>query len=433
MRARNEALMAAQDDVDQRMSERKAARGLRYPKAEIEMRHVFLDDPIQVGVDPIPLSLTVQDDQFDQGQMSVSWPLYTGGRIDAVNRATEARVDEARAQGRTTEEQLVTELAQRYFGLCLALRNRAVQTVKVEAMEQHAYRSRRLMEEGIIARVEHLNAQVALANAQQELQAAERDVAIVQEGLSNILAGSGPVEPATPLFILRALEPREAFQGYVDAGHPVMAMLDAKQNLAQQGVRAEEGADRPTVYLFGRHELFPSDLTMLDPQWAMGIGLQYTLFDGFQGKHKTAAARAQARKVTHLRQKIQRDLKSLVLKRYEELEKAREQYDTFGATLDLTAENLRVRTRAFEEGVSTSLEVVDATLSHARAQLGRVKAAYDFDLAFFQLLEASGRTGYSPEYLAKAVPVADIEASTGVPDAPLLESMTEPTGEPARK
>jgi len=429
MKSRNEALMAAQDDIDQRNAERKAAKGMRYPSAELEMKQLFLDAPIMIGIDPIPFELKVQNDRFTEGQLTVKMPLYAGGRIDAANRAAEARQDEAHAQGRTTEEQMVTDLAQRYFGLCLTERNREVQEMKVSATAQHTDRAKRLMEEGIIARVEYLNAKVALANAQQELDAAERDVAIVREGLSNIVVSEGPLEPASPLFVLDGLESRETFQQYVDNGHPILAMLDAKQNLAQQGIKAEEGNDLPTVYMFGMYELVPDDLTMLDPKWAMGIGMQYTLFDGNQGKNKVAAAKAVARKVLHLRQKIQRDLKTLVLKRYEEMEKAREQYGAFSETLELTAENLRVRTRAFEEGVATSLEVVDATLSHARAQLGRLKAAYDFDLAFFQLLEASGRMSRQEEYLAKAIPIADTPPETGPKEPPLLESVAQPDRE----
>ena len=167
------------------------------------------------------------------------------------------------------------------------------------------------------------------------------------------------------------------------------------------------------------HELVTSDLTALDPEWAVGLGIQYTLFDGFQGKNKTAAARARVRKVNHMQDKIRRDLKSLVVKRYEEMEKAREQYDTYNSTLDLASENLRVRLRAFEEGVGTSLEVVDATLSQARAQLGRLKAAFDFDLAFFQLLEASGKSSRCLEYLGRAVPVSepDPEAAMDPPSS----------------
>jgi outer membrane protein TolC len=263
------------------------------------------------------------------------------------------------------------------------------------------------MEEGLIARVEYLNAKVAVANAQVELDAAERDVAIVSEGLSNILVAVGPVEPGSTLFMVADVPSRETFQDYVNEEHPILESVAAKLDLAEQGVRAEEGAERPTVYAFGMHELVTGDLTMLDPKWALGVGFQYPLFDGRQGRHKVEAARAVRDKVGHLQQKARRDLRSLVLKRYEELQKARSQYEAFETTLDLARENLRVRNRAFEEGLATSVEVVDAALSLARAQLGRLKAAFDLDLALFQLLEASGRTQEYNQYLARAIPVPE--------------------------
>lgn len=421
MKARNEALMAAQDNVRQREAEQAAAKGLHYPTIDLEARQIGMDKPITIGIDPIPVRLKVQDTGFTEGNVTVKVPLYTGGRIDAANRAAEARKSEAGAEARTTESQLVTELAQRYFGLCLAQRASDVQKLKVDTMEQHGYRATRLMEEGIIARVEFLNANVALENAKQELQAAEHDVAIVAEGLANIVVSEGPIEPTTPLFVLREVETREMFLGYVDEGHPIIEMLASKRDLAAQGIRVEQGAGKPTLYLFGTHELFPNDLTMLDPEWAVGIGLQYTLFDGFQTRNKTEAARAVEQKVIHMQQKVRRDLKSLVLKRYEEMSKARDQYDALNASLELAHENLRVRSRAFEEGLATSVEVVDATLSLARVQLGRHKAAYDLDLALFQLLEACGRSVRCLEYVAGGDAVENESGTLSSPEeaAPL--------------
>ena len=433
VRQHNESLMAGQDEVRQRESEKAAAAGLKVPKVELELRQYLLDSRISIPLDPIPLDYKVQNRQFTQGEVSVTWPVYTGGRIDAANRAAAAKQHEAEAQFRFTGDQLVTELAQRYFGVCLACRARGVAALKVTAMEQHAGRARRLMEEGIISRAETLGAEVALANARTELESADRDVTIAKEGLANTMAWDGAAEPATPLFLMRGLEAKEHFLDSVAESHPVLAMLGAKREQARQGVRAEEGANRPTVYVFGRHELITEDLTLLDPKWAMGIGGQYTLFDGAQGKNKVAAAKAQEERVAHLRQKYQRDLRSLTVKRYEEMEKAREQYDSLDTTLALTTENLRVRTRAFEEGVATSLEVVDAALTHARAQLGRLKAAYDFDTAFFQLLESSGQTGRHAEYLAKAIPVPENESFPGPADPSLVEPLNKKPAESKSK
>ena len=154
-------------------------------------------------------------------------------------------------------------------------------------------------------------------------------------------------------------------------------------------------------------ELNEGATTMLDPEAAIGAGMHYTLFDGGQAKHKVAAAECQARKVAQLENQCRRDLKSLVLKQYEEARKALEQYDTLGASIELAGENLRVRERAFEEGLATSVEVVDASVSLARAQLGRFKAAYDFDAALFQLLEASGRSHLWQEYVNGGQPIEE--------------------------
>ena len=57
--------------------------------------------------------------------------------------------------------------------------------------------------------------------------------------------------------------------------------------------------------------------------------------------------------------KARRDLSTLVERQYREAEKAREQFQALEASRALADENLRARTRAFEEGLSPSLEVVD--------------------------------------------------------------------------
>jgi len=42
--------------------------------------------------------------------------------------------------------------------------------------------------------------------------------------------------------------------------------------------------------------------------------------------------------------------------------------------------------------MSTSLEVTDAQLMLAKARLGRLAAAYEYDLALARLLEATGQS-----------------------------------------
>ena len=152
-------------------------------------------------------------------------------------------------------------------------------------------------------------------------------------------------------------------------------------------------------------ELHEGGLTILDPKWAVGAGVKWTLFDGFERSHKVAAAKLQQQRVEEIEQRARRDVATVVEKHYREMAKAREQFDALEASLELGRENLRVRTRAFEEGLGTSLDVVDARLSLSRVELERLVAAYDYDVALAGLLEQSGQSDRIEQILATGRPV----------------------------
>jgi outer membrane protein TolC len=78
--------------------------------------------------------------------------------------------------------------------------------------------------------------------------------------------------------------------------------------------------------------------------------------------------------------------------------KARDQFDTLARSIALAQENIRVRTLAFREGLATTLEVVDAEVQLSRARIERAAAAYQFDVALAEMLEASGQADRFDEY-----------------------------------
>lgn len=119
---------------------------------------------------------------------------------------------------------------------------------------------------------------------------------------------------------------------------------------------------------------------------------RWTLFDGLSREKGIVAARERVARVDELTKRARRDVETLVEKKYREARKAQEQAEAFETALSLARENLRVRSRAFEEGVATSLDVVDARNSLARVELGKLAAARDFDVALAELLEAAGQT-----------------------------------------
>lgn len=400
MLARHETLQGAAVDAARAGAEKQAAQTLKLPRIDLEARQTFLDESITIGVEPLPVRFTVQDEQFTEGQVTLSWPVYTGGRIRAANRAAEEKVVEFEAELKRTRHSLITELARRYFGLRLADSAARVARLKAEDLAGHERRAKRLMEEGLIARVEWLSARVASTQADAEAESLLADARVAREALLNMLGRQeGDIFPSTPFSIPLSLPDQQVFLEKINGDHPVIALIAAKQRQARAGVEAERGQRRPTIYLFGMHELVPEDLTLLDPRWAAGIGIRQNLFDGGQSRHRETAAKYLEEKAALARRRLERDLKTLAVKSWEEIQKALHDWRAMTELEELARENLRVRTRAFEEGVATSLEVVDAAVALQRARLGRVKAAHDAEMGLFRLLEAAGMSDQCLEFL----------------------------------
>jgi outer membrane protein TolC len=342
-----------------------------------------------------PFLLDVQNNAFLKGQATAFWPLYTGGRISAAQRAGAAGEAEAQAALRQTENSLFGELVRRYYSLQLA---RTVQTTRAAVLagvEQHLRRAIRLEEEGFINRADRLHADVARAEAHREKQKSDRHVEIAGLALAGLMAtdATAPaVLPASALFVVTSpLEDVATFLAAGAAHQPALATLAARRTQASEGIKVETGRLRPEVYLFGAKELNRGDLTLLEPDWAAGIGVRFSLWDRTDRPNRIRAARALERRVGLLEADTSRQLRTLIEKNHREVQSAQDQFASLDATLALAREHLRVRQAAFAEGQGTSLEVIDAQLALARVETERARAAHDFVAALAALLEATGQ------------------------------------------
>ncbi len=397
----NETLQAARMEEGQRESERSVARGLYFPRIDVSARFTRIDEPITITIPKIG-TIPVQDDQFWRANVSFKWPLFTGGRILAANRAAEAYLDESQEKRRRVESGLISELARRYYGLRLAQQVTEVRREVLSGMEIHLNNARKMEEQGTIARSEELHAEVTRAEADREYKRAVRNAALAQTALNDILSSRENVIPTSPLFLARDIGLMETFREQGLTGNPALKQLTAQREVAHQGYKKELGTFAPEVFLFGVDEIYRKDLTLLEPRWAVGVGVTFNLFEGFAGQHRVAAAQKQEKRLEHLQQAGRLSVATLVESRYQEVMKALEQYEALETSGKFADEYLRIRKSAFAEGYATSLDVVDAQLALSKVKTERLVALYEFDVALAELLEASGHSERFEEYRTRS-------------------------------
>lgn len=331
------------------------------------------------------------------------WPLYAGGRIEAAQGLAQGRADEARAEQQDSEQQLATQVAQRYFTVQLAQAASGLRADAVAGIAAHQRDALALESEGLIARVERLKADLALDNARRELAKARSDEALALLALQRLLDAPAPLQPSTPLFVhSQGVGSLDAFVQAGSVHHPAWQKLAAKREQAAQALALQGKAGAPTVLALANYNLNRDSSTRLQPNWQLGILVSIPLVSRIDSAQMRAAARLQQQRVELSAQQAGRDIPTLIESSWRALEDARAQYATGASAIALAQENLRLQRIRFQQAHSTSTEVTDAQLALAKSQLERLQSAHGYVLALAQLLQASGQPERLPEFAARA-------------------------------
>lgn len=427
VKSASEALQAEQANIERSEHERDAARDLYLPQLNLSAGYMYLDDSVELSgsqlLDSISgseqlvhvlgtlapslglsqadlasllgLSSTISEREVLISGLSVLWPLYTGGRISAAQDIAEARVRESELQYQLKLRDRFEELCKRYFGVIFA--GQIVDTRReVEAsLQKHLEHATLLYKNGQIAEVERMQAEASYDRARVNRLKAEADLRIASSALNSLLGEDEPVQPSTALFVrneLPLLEP--SIQGAL-AGFPGLAIYDAKEEMAAGKAALEKGRYFPEVAAIGNYSLHEGDglAYELTPDWFVGVSVSVPLIDrsGRGGHYR--AAKSMQRKIDLLRSQARKDISLLVEKTWRETSQALAEYEGLKTSLHLAEETVVLRNKAFQQGLATSLDVIDANLFVASVKTQRSLAAYTYVKRLARLLTLSGKVG----------------------------------------
>ncbi|MBN8742199.1 MAG: transporter [Lysobacterales bacterium 69-70] len=409
----SDALSAAEANAGAKQQLAEATRALRLPEISGELQRLELRKTLELplgSLAPVAEEYGIQSplvfiDQkwHTRPLVKATLPLYTGGQIPAAQSAARAAVAQADAERALQAQTLVPQLVQVYFGAQLAEQALAVRRDTREGLERHLHNAERLEQEGFATKAQRLQAVVARDQAEREYQKAVNDLASMRAALALLLRSDTAIAPITPLFVNRApLQPLQTFRDTALDGHPQLTRLDALVEQAGQGVRVQQARLKPQIYAFGQYDLRRRDALLTEPDWVFGVGLRYTFLSGSGRDHQIAAAREQQLQAEAGLREARNRIEIGVTQAYNAADTARQQYLLLESSIVRAEENLRLQELAFREGQATSLDLIDARLALGGARIERAQAAYQFDFALAQLLEASGQAERYEDYLRTA-------------------------------
>ena len=328
-------------------------------------------------------------------RLSFQWPIYTGGRTDALQRAAEAEARAAAADVQATRADLRLEVVRAYWALATATESVRVLTGALERADAHVRDMRSRFDTGLIPPNEVSSAESQRSSQQlQQIEARNLRSKVLEElrRLTGITAEIEPVELLEPAPIAAAAE-----------GVPAPGVRAERQALvdrvlaADERRRAVEAAGRPTVavtaavdYANPNPRIFPRREDWRE-SWEIGVTANWTLWDSGRAAAETAEAAA-ATTATRARLAELDSLIALdVRQRLLDADSARASLVAAADAVRSAAEARRVVAERFNVGVATSTEVLDAQVALLQAELDRTRALANIRLADARLERALGR------------------------------------------
>ena len=374
---------------------------LNNEEARLDMGEAFA--PIgqaleQATGQPVDLSggggaTTIQPRQSLTGGVQVQVPLFAANAYADI-KAARASVESAAANREALQVKLRGALEQAAWLAGAADAFVGVAERAVGNAAAHVERTERLLEAGRATRLSHDQAKLQVLRRQNDLLTAKAELEKAQLAMGIMLGLDVPVRIVLPDVVPAAAVPdaedavRDAF-----AGRPELEARRADEDAARHRVRSSRMRYAPSlVATFGGNTSTADYVTGLNYAWQAGLSLKWTIYAG--GARRAGKKRAEAglRQARAQRRKQELEVRQDVLDARRELKLARAKYRLAEEEVEVARGAAESAERTFAEGLSSSLDVLDALDASFQAELRMEEAKARAAAASVVLDAARGRT-----------------------------------------
>lgn len=333
--------------------------------------------------------------------ITINQTLYAGGRRDALVEAAESQLRVSELELQNALQQLRLEVIDAYYNLQEADQQVVIQEAAVREASRSLQDAEALLRASLATRLDVLNAQIQLENANLRLAQARGTQAIAPRALARLLN----LPPDTS--IRTSAEAEQAGKWELSLEESIVRALQNRPELEQQRLqrlisqaqgRAALANLLPQVSVSGNVNLV--QLYTDDPRPASrveGLGAGYSLqldalwtfSDGgrtrAQVEQQQATANSSALQVADLAAQIRLEVEQAFV----ELDVNERNIATASLTLEQTQEALRIARLRFQAGLGTQLDVLNAESRLTEANSSLVQAILGYNRALARIQRAT--------------------------------------------
>lgn len=393
--------LATEERVDAAYSRlREAASGF-LPSLNADGLHTLdekvfeLEFPSFVPGEP-PQKVKIDFTRDYQFSMSLTLPLFTGGRLTSGFKQAKYNLESSKEAVRQSMHTTVFNTKGAFYGYLLAKEFVLVAEEAVRVAEENLQNVKSMYEVGMASKMDLLRSEVRVTNMQPVLIEAKNSLRIAELNLKTLLG----LNLSQPVEIMGALkyEPHEPnLEECVTNAlnhRPEVKQLDFQRNMAEEALKMARAGYLPTLAVSGNYSFWADKLNFQKNNWSsfysVNLVLSVPLFNGFQTSAQVGQAKALIREIglnqKALRDAVEFEVRQAVLK----LEEAKESLLSQEKNIEQAKESLRITQLNFSEGMATTLDVISAEAASSQAQVNYSQALFKYVMAQADLDRAMG-------------------------------------------
>ncbi len=334
------------------------------------------------------------------GTITLTQPVYMGGKIRAYNKITKYAEELARQQHSSGLQDVILSTDQTYWQVVSLANKKKLAEGYLTLLQKLESDIEKMMKEGVVTKADVLSVKVKVNEAEMTLTKVEDGLSLTKMLLCQLcgLDISAPIKLKDEENTNLSTTP-VATNGIdintVYAIRPEVHSLELANQIYKEKINVTRSEYLPSVAFIGNYmvtnpSLYNGFEKKFKGMWNIGIAVQVPIWHWGEGSYKVKAAKSEARiaqyQLDDAKEKIELQVNQSVFK----VNEAAKKLTMAEKNLEKADENLRYANLGFEEGVIPASNVLEAHTAWLSAESDKIDAQIDVKLTEVYLQKALG-------------------------------------------
>ena len=334
------------------------------------------------------------------GALTLTQPLYMGGKIRAYNKITRYAEKLAQQQHNSGVQDVILSTDQAYWQVVSLANKKKLAESYLQLLQKLDGDMQKMISEGVATKADGLSVKVKVNEAEMTMTKVDDGLSLARMLLCQLcgLDLSSPITLADEQeenLTLSTIAANGIDLEQVYSLRPEVRSLELATQIYKQKVNVERAAYLPSVALMGNYvatnpSVFNSFEKKFKGMWNVGVVVSVPIWHWGQGIYKVKAAKSEARiaqyQLDDAKEKIELQVSQSAFK----VREAAKKLAMAEKNLEKANENLRYANLGFEEGVIPASNVLEAHTAWLSAQSEKIDAQIDVKLTEIYLKKATG-------------------------------------------